>query len=283
MVWWVFLPIFTAGLLLCHATQPFSATFSAISHQLNCSTTVVSAHFDIKGKYHMGTYTNWWRNTLALNACYVIYTNDISIARRMMKFRRTYPTVYVYASLDDFHLNLTSHFVPQITHVPTIAVASIWNEKVFFIARALESNYYQSEWFAWVDSGNGYARKNLLPTTPWPNEKVLLTLPQDQIIYTTSWFPWKYHSVAGTAYLYHKNIVGEVVKRYSEIFYKCINQPTWRCGSDQCLLSDMKAVSPNFFYQIGYGYGNLVPILFSPNVTNTNYTWTPTQSPTSSK
>lgn len=221
---------------------------------------------------------NWWRNTLALNACYVIYTNDLTIARNMIKMRRNYPTIFVYASLDDFHLNLTSHFVRHRIHVPTVAVANIWNEKFFFVQKALEANYYRSEWFAWVDSGNGYARKIRLPTAPWPNPKALLTLPQDKFIYTTSWFPWIDHSIAGTAFMYHKNIVGEVVERYSAIFYKCIRKPSWRCGSDQCLLSDLKLIDPNFFYQIGYGYGNLVEVLFSPNVTETNHTWNSTKS-----
>lgn len=253
------------------ASEYFPPIFYPTNSIPTCATTVVSAHWDTRSKHGLHSYAGWWSKTLALNACYVIYTNSLELAHLMLTKRQNHSTIVLYKPLESFHLNLTTSFRRHIIHVPTLGVASIWNEKVFCLKEAYEPNYYKSDWFAWIDSGNAYARRNSLGSDLWPNKDALLSLPTNKIIYTTSLFPWVDHSFAGTAFMYHKNIVVEVAREYTSAFHQCTVQPSWKCGSDQCLFSDMKLKDPTFFYQVGYGYGNLVPDLFDNVVKETNY------------
>ena len=56
------------------ALTPLSQTGSQNSTEHVCSTTVVSAYYEIKSKYSHAQYLEWMKNSLSLHECMVIFT-----------------------------------------------------------------------------------------------------------------------------------------------------------------------------------------------------------------
>ena len=88
----------------------------------------------------------------------------------------------------------------------------------------------------------------------------------DKFIFTLSWIPWKQHTVAGTAFMYHRSIQDTLAERFMVAFNECVEAPGhWNqchCGSDQILFSEIRKKHSDFFHQIGYGYGHVIARMF---------------------
>jgi hypothetical protein len=88
----------------------------------------------------------------------------------------------------------------------------------------------------------------------------------DKFIYTLSWIPWNKHYIAGTAFMYHKNIQETLAERFMVAFHACLKMGSgWNkniCGSDQVILSHIRNRHEDMFHQIGYGYGVLIHRMF---------------------
>jgi hypothetical protein len=88
----------------------------------------------------------------------------------------------------------------------------------------------------------------------------------DKFIFTLSWFPWQKHSVAGTAFMYHKDVQDVLMERFMTAYDACFKKVlAWNkspCGSDQVVLSFIRKKHESFFHQVGYGYGHLISRLF---------------------
>jgi hypothetical protein len=127
------------------------------------------------------------------------------------------------------------------------------------IQDAIHHNHYQSDWFCWHDAGNAYYRDKQIRSSPWPSRQGLKTLPINKFIYTSSWYPITEHSVAGTSFMFNKQIIIQLIEYFWIVYKTCSDD---KCGSDQILFSRMKDAHPDFFYQIGYGYGILIEKMF---------------------
>jgi hypothetical protein len=226
--------------------------------------TVVSSHYDIKrSKRGWQHYRVWWPQTLTLNCPYVVYTDDAAVGREILQIRSALPTVVFYRNLNDsFAMALISQNMTIHQHVPSVELGVIWAEKTELIKLAHQSDYYKSDWYSWVDSGNALYRKIRMVGDAWPNPRALEMLPRDKFMHTATWFPWHVNEIAGTAFMYHKDIVNLFREKMEEGYEWCrINHPKFNyydCASDQYILTRIKHWYPELFYQIGYGYGDLV-------------------------
>jgi len=253
---------------------PFERIVSLPNPQWTSNVTVVCAHYMMKKAKHSAThYRGWWKKTLRLNASYIVYTNDVSVAREMLHVRGELPTIVIYVPFEDFYASPTAQ--PNMTqriHVPSVQLGLVWAEKLHFMQRAYNDNYYKSDWFAWVDSGNALYRAIPMPPEEWPHPQALVNLP-NKFLFTFCWFPWTYE-IAGTAFIYHRHIVPTVTSLAKDAYELCrhTDKEPWHCLNDQWLMTLMKTARPDLFIQVGYGYGDLVRKLFRPNVTQTNIT-----------
>lgn len=257
--------------------------FSPISNiQCNSSyvkshVTVVSSHYDIrKSKRNSHHYRQWWPQTLALSCPYVLFTDDAQVAHDIIKIRNALPTIVLYRNLNDsFATAVIFQNMTARQHVPSVELGIIWAEKAELIKSAHEANYFNSDWYAWVDSGNALYRKIKMPSDPWPNPRALEMLPRDRFIHTATWFPWHVVEVAGTAFMYHKTLVYTIREQWGKGYEWCHrNHPSlnyYDCASDQYIMTRLKHWNQSLFYQIGYGYGDLVRRLFKDSVPETNY------------
>mmetsp|Transcript_7007 Transcript_7007/g.11716 ORF Transcript_7007/g.11716 Transcript_7007/m.11716 type:complete len:326 (+) Transcript_7007:240-1217(+) len=276
-------------LLLVHA-EYFEAFRDEVTGKVASKVTVVSGHWTVgvsATKHPLEYYRKWWRKTMILNCPYIIFGEDLAVIHHFRDIRQNHslPTLFVYR-------NITEHMYPRFPDyksqyrsrvIPSKEVAMIWLDKIFMIQEAIRLNPFNSEWFAWNDAGNAAFRGNdvivnppLNPTIPWPHPNALAALPKDKFVYTLSWIPWKRHSVAGTAFIYHQSIQETLAKRFMIAFDACLEgERGWNkspCGSDQVILSRVKNEYQSFFHQIGYGYGHLITRMFMDHDPGTNIT-----------
>ena len=260
------------------ALDPFKSIDNNEEKGIRSPVTVVSSHYDIKlGKRKSFHYRQWWPQTLALNCPYMLFTDSHLVAKALLKARNSLPTIVIYRNLNDSFA--TQYILENMTirqHVPSIELGIIWAEKMELIKIASDINPFQSEWFAWVDSGNALYRKIKMPNIYWPNAMALEMLPKNKFLHTASWFPWGVVEVAGTAFMLHQDMIVDFREKWINKYSWC--QKThpiknyYNCASDQYILTRLKHQFPSLFYQIGYGYGDLVRKLFKDSVPETNYT-----------
>jgi hypothetical protein len=218
--------------------------------------TAVSGFWNINGKHSFESYSRWFDNTLSLDCPYVFFYEDENVREFISKKRKNIPTTFMKKSINDFSVNnkYKNEWVHD-EHVPGPDVGKIWIEKVNLIREAAVQNFYDTEWFMWVDAGNAFYRDKKPPSNPWPFHEV--NMPKDKIIYTGS--NENEHDFAGTAFMYHKNICDTVSDLFYEQFKLCSeNENNWTCGSDQCIFTELKKRQPELFHRIGEGYGNLI-------------------------
>ena len=150
---------------------------------------------------------------------------------------------------------------------PSVELNIIWNEKVFLLEKASILNPFNSEFFAWVDAGICTYRDSAPPTRPFPDLNKLALLPKDKFIFTSSQAPnyepsrlhTYYHHVSGT-YVLHINIISEIIILYKEYLEKLLKPDN--IYTDQVILTHIYNDNPDFFFKIGDGYGELLPLLY---------------------
>lgn len=266
--------------------QPFESFIiqQQEGRQQSYPVTVVSGHWFVsKSKHPPDFYKVWWRRSLSLKCPHMIFGEEAEVINSIQAIRAnvSFPTMFVYRNLTrDMYPRFEGYSSSFVSAgVPSKGVAVIWLDKIFMLREAMRRNPFQSEWFVWNDAGNAAFRKGgSRPyfALPWPNPVALSYLPKDKFIYTASWFPWKEHSVAGTAFMYHQSIQTVLEERFMAAFHACLRSPghwnKFSCGSDQIILSQVKQQHPAFFHQAGYGYGTLIKRLFSEEDPSSNIT-----------
>ena len=244
-------------IFLLIVTVTFLVTMRLISGLEESPVTVVSGYWKIKSKHSEFKYNKWFENTLSLNAPYVFFYEDEDIKQRVSEIRRDLPTVFIYKKMADF---LSAKEYRAIwthdEHVPTTNLGKIWIEKVNLVRDAASQNPFNSEWFAWVDAGNSYYRDMKPSENAWPNKESLANLPKDKIAYIGTRDEAASHDFAGGAFMYHKSIVQKVHDLFYSQYLACGTEHNdWRCGSDQCVFTQLKNKNPELFHRVGDGDG----------------------------
>ena len=160
-------------------------------------------------------------------------------------------TIIKYRNLTSMADKFYEDFRPQwVSHrdVPSREIGVIWLDKIFMVRDPIHDNPFQSDWFCWHDAGNAYYRDTPIRLIPWPSLQGLQSLPTNKFIYTLSWYPISEHSVAGTAFMFHKQIISQLIEYFWVILKHC---PGNKCGSDQIVFSRIKEQHPEFFIKLG--------------------------------
>ena len=193
--------------------------------------TVVSGYWDVASKHSPQAYRAWFNNTLRINAGMIFFFEDEAVRRFVAHVRRGLHTVFIQLALSDFAA--TQLYNPAWVHemhVPTPELSTIWLEKVFLVQRAARANPFNSSWFAWMDAGCAACRERPPGDELWPAERALAQLPRDRVIYThvDAW----YHHFAGTAFMYHADMVTPVRERFENEARRCAaTLNAWPCGN----------------------------------------------------
>ena len=230
--------------------------------------TIVSGYWIVQNKYNK-IYDDWFNHSLKINAPYIFFGNAQSI-ELVKPFRAGLPTHYIECDLEEFYCNrYRNRFGVDPDHCPSTELAMIWNEKLFLVERAARINPYSSEFFMWVDAGICVYRDTPPPSIPFPNPIKLSAMPKDKFIFTSTRdteFKLEYvgthleHYVAGTAFLLHYSIIPRFIKLYKESLER-YTAPD-KIIYDQIIFTYIYADHPELFHNAGYGYGNLIPMLY---------------------
>jgi hypothetical protein len=229
------------------------------------TTTCVSCYYEIKNKYG-NKFNGWFKNTLAINCPYVIFSNKRGI-ELIKQYRGSYPTYYIELEIEDFYTykykdRIRTHSV----HCPSVELNLVWNEKIFMLEKAHLLNPFNSEWFKWIDAGICTYRYLYPPQTVFPNLEKMKKLPADKFIYSSSQ-PYNensvkntnyYHHISGT-YILHKNVINQFVTIYKAYFDRLLDKNNiW---TDQVILTHIYKDNPNLFFKLCDGYGEITRYL----------------------
>ena len=229
------------------------------------TTTCVSCYYEIKNK-HGNKFNDWFKNTLAINCPYVIFSNKQGI-ELIKKYRSSYPTYYIELEIKDFYTyKYKDRFLTDPINCPSVELNLVWNEKIFMVKKAHKLNPFNSEWFKWIDAGICVYRNEYPWQNSFPNLNKLNKLPKDKFIYSSSQ-PYNkdlvtvtnhYHHISGT-YILHKNIINQFVDIYKKYMDKLVDKNNiW---TDQVILTHIYKDNPDLFFKLCDGYGEITKYL----------------------
>ena len=152
--------------------------------------TIVSALFSLKkNKYNsMDIYKFWGSNLLCnLNKNFVIFTdeenydficslrtNDLKEKTRIIKMK--IEDFYMYKHLE----YLEKDFIrDHENHIQNVDLYLIWNEKLNFVKKAIDFNFFNTSYYAWCDFG--CVRNSIYPELYLKNFPNLSNLIEDKI------------------------------------------------------------------------------------------------------
>jgi glycosyltransferase involved in cell wall biosynthesis len=134
------------------------------NNKFNNLVTIVTCFYSVKSKFSKSTYLEWISNFLQLEANIIIFMdNDTDILDLIKKYRtngldkktyiineklETWETYKYY----DYWKYCHSVDIEKERHSPELYM--VWNEKTYFINRAINKNPFNSDWFFWTDIGS---------------------------------------------------------------------------------------------------------------------------------
>ena len=124
----------------------------------NKSITIVTSYFTMKSKFPQCEYKKWINNFLKLNENMVIFT-DLENYAFIHQQRNASNTYIIVTSIEDFHVHQYLSYwqycrlIDKEKQILSKELYMIWNEKPYFVQRAMTSNPFNSEYFFWMDIG----------------------------------------------------------------------------------------------------------------------------------
>jgi len=120
--------------------------------------TIVTAFFTMKSKFTQDTYKNWMTNFLTLDEYMVIFT-DIHNYEYISSLRNNSNTFIIVTSIEKFEVAKYMDYwkychsidIENFRH--TVELYMIWNEKTYFVDKAVHLNPFDSQYFFWMDIG----------------------------------------------------------------------------------------------------------------------------------
>lgn len=121
------------------------------------SITIVTAFFSMPSKFTVNDYLIWMKNFLSLDENMVIFTDNENY-EYINSLRNSSNTHIIVTSIDKFE---TYKYIDYWTYCKSIDIEyyhskelyMIWNEKTFFVEKAININKFNSEYFFWMDIG----------------------------------------------------------------------------------------------------------------------------------
>jgi len=125
--------------------------------------TVVSCYYQIKSKFSCKKYLEWIANFLSLGFKAVIFTDKKSV--QLLNVKQLKNIKLVIVEFKDF---LTSQFLWQAdwkmdheNNYHTIKLYKLWGEKIFFMQRAANLNFFDTTWYLWIDIGSFRSKNDI--------------------------------------------------------------------------------------------------------------------------
>jgi hypothetical protein len=174
--------------------------------------TFVTCWYALKNKFNKSIYEKWISNFLTnVNNFYlVIYTDNHSVSM-LYKYIDNNPRIkvvllpihkfYNIKYQDKWIKNQKNNiYLKQIEW----KVNMLWCEKISFVKKTIEKNYFNTDWYGWCDIGYFRCDENAMTKqqlTGWPNHKAINQLNKTKIHYA---------NICNNVNLFrdYKNIVG---------------------------------------------------------------------------
>lgn len=120
--------------------------------------TVVTAYYEIPSKFPSTKYWEWIENFCKIPCDLVLFTSS-NLVEKFKKLRQhskntkivslEFEKLYHYKFLKEYKIEKTKDYVQ--THSPELYI--IWAEKVKFVRKAIEMNFFNTDTYVWCDIG----------------------------------------------------------------------------------------------------------------------------------
>jgi hypothetical protein len=171
---------------------PTSVSESKWASALN---TIVTAYFEIPSKHSSKEYDAWMANMLSLQDPMVIYTTaDLVPTIERLRANAMDRTRIVPMALEDTRVakrydaafwKAQHQMDPERGIHKDVRLYWVWNSKAEFLKRTVDSNPFQSTYFAWVDIGyfrsDKYNSRTMLQHHLDPLKITLLEIPKGNV------------------------------------------------------------------------------------------------------
>jgi hypothetical protein len=218
--------------------------------------TVVSGYWKVHNKHGHSKYDEWFKNSLQINQRYIFFCDEETIPY-IESFRKNLETIYNPYPLINFYSSkyIKDDYIHP-THIPSIEVATIWNEKIHLLKLAKDGDTNPTEFYIWIDAAVSCYRDKLPPSNKL-NLKDVYSLPKDKLCY--SYVPEDYHNFSAGVLIIHRDFIDTFHDKYYKELENC--NDGWKCGSEQVIFTKLTNSNPELFYKMSEGYGeNLVTL-----------------------
>lgn len=229
------------------------------------SCTVVTAYYELPYKKHSSSsYDKWSRLFLENIDCnMVVFTDETSIERlkeqRKMHLDKTkfiilpLETFYTYRFMDYWKKDHERDHEKGYHH-PYLYM--VWAEKSMFVKRAIEYNYFDSEFYCWADIGMIRKETDIPYINKFPNSAILATLEKDKM-YLLNVEDFKEHElenktiseqfryitarIGGTLIMGHKDIFPTWINIYYNTLHQYMENNLF-AGKDQSIMATIYVI-----------------------------------------
>lgn len=150
--------------------------------------TIVTAYYQMKSKFNHEKYVQWMSNMLPyIKTPMVIFTDEQSAAL-IQQLRNGLPASiiilkqqewYVYREYKDLW---TKHYDMDPEKYHTVDLYMVWNEKSYFLKRAIDMNVFKSKYFIWCDIGCFRNKAEMPMYVNWPSSEKMKQYGHDKVI-----------------------------------------------------------------------------------------------------
>jgi len=207
------------------------------------------------------TYLAWMRNTLSLDACFVIYTEP-KFYDKIVEYRKEFDpelkkTVIVVAPLEELdcyklyeerleNLMFTEEFKAKDHHKVPEMTKPLYNiimfNKLNFLKHAKDSKYFDADLLIWADAGGLREDVSNYKGEVWPSLEKLNKLDPNKITFFShnsdfdvedkSFYAMsQIRNIQGTAFLVPANMIDELLVEFNQTIEECLSADY--IGSDE--------------------------------------------------
>ena len=200
--------------------------------------TLVTTLFQIPTPRHsFSDYLTWVENLLQINRSIVFFIqkNISEIIKRKRPKIYENKTIWIEQEFSELYFNKykkefeQTYLIDGFQYKHNVHLFIIWNEKLKFLERAINANYFNSEYFFWIDAG--LFREDFYPKyiSNWPSIKKLKEDPR-VFINEVETYPKEYFekliafdSETHEKYKNSRNTAGDIYGGRADYFIKFIN------------------------------------------------------------
>ena len=207
------------------------------------------------------TYLAWMRNTLSLDACFVIYT-EAKFYDKIVEYRKEFDpelkkTVIVVTPLEELdcyklyeerlqNVMFTEEFKEKDHHKVPEMTKPLYNiimfNKVNFLKHAKDSKYFDADLLIWADAGGLREDVSNYKGEVWPSLEKLNKLDPNKITFFShnsdfdvedkSFYAMsQIRNIQGTAFLVPTNMIDELLIEFNQTIEECLSADY--IGSDE--------------------------------------------------